>query len=59
MVLLGNSNRGDVMDMPTPCACGETVELNDLRQCTLCRLWYCRECTEDINECPNCIYPNG
>ena len=48
-----------MMEEPTPCDCGEIVELNKLKQCTICNMWYCPKCTDDMSDCPNCMYPEG
>lgn len=53
------------MEMPTPCECGEVVELNDMRQCVKCKeikcrdchsglIDYCEECADGMLECSEC-----
>lgn len=42
--------------MPTPCECGETVELNDMSECQECCNLFCRNCMEDNRICLDCSY---
>lgn len=54
------------MEMPTPCDCGEVVELNDMRTCNHCNKMlckgcfdyygddYCTECKSQLSECVEC-----
>ena len=43
------------MEMPTPCDCGETVELNDMNPCEKCEKLYCKGClSQPWETCDNC-----
>ena len=43
------------MEMPTPCTCGNVVELNDMNTCGTCNKLYCNQCLkrswEDCDYC--------
>ena len=44
-------------DCPTPCRCGEIVELHDMITCRECDAMVCKECAEDDGEgyiCEHC-----
>ena len=58
------------MECPTPCDCGETVELNSMRSCSECGDLYCEACVDDgycegcrvnFDECVECgdMIPKG